>query len=149
MSLGNRSIATVQFPWQPWSDPNITQFKALKFIFMWIKRKNINQWACYNRIWSWTPVPCEKHDPWASVMTKTSAFDLGFGLLSLSGHVFHTAWETMIKSCSQTQHPMIKTYYSMPLHCNRAITVFKLLAIVEWKNRYQLQTLLLGKTGCC
>ena len=29
---------------------------------------------------------------------KTSAFGLGFCLLSPSGHVFHTAWETMIKS---------------------------------------------------
>ena len=32
---------------------------------------------------------------------------------------------------SQAQNPMIKTYYSMPLHCNTAIIVFKLLAIVE------------------
>ena len=32
---------------------------------------------------------------------------------------------------SQAQHPMIKTYYSMFLHCNTAIIVFKLLAIVE------------------
>ena len=31
-------------------------------------------------------------------MTKTSAFGLGFCLLSPWGHVFHTAWETMIKS---------------------------------------------------
>ena len=32
---------------------------------------------------------------------------------------------------SQAQHPMIKTYNSMSLHCNTAVTVFKLLAIVE------------------
>ena len=43
-------------------------------------------------------MPCEKHGPRASVTTKTSAFGLGFCLLSPSGHVFHTAWETMIKS---------------------------------------------------
>ena len=61
-------------------------------------KKKINQWACYNRIWSWSPMPCEKHGPRASVTTKTSAFGLGFCLLSPSGHVFHTAWETMIKS---------------------------------------------------
>ena len=35
---------------------------------------------------------------------------------------------------SQGQHPMIKTYYSMSLHCNTAIMVFQLLAIVEWKR---------------
>ena len=60
--------------------------------------KIFNQRACYNRIWSWSPMPCEKHGPRASVTTKTSAFGLGFCLLSPSGHVFHTAWETMIKS---------------------------------------------------
>ena len=36
---------------------------------------------------------------------------------------------------SQPQHPMIKAYYSMFLHCNTAITVFKLLAIVAWKRQ--------------
>ena len=51
-------------------------------------QKIINQRACYNRIWSWSPVPCEKHGPRASVTTKTSAFGLGFCLLSPSGHVF-------------------------------------------------------------
>ena len=50
---------------------------------------------------------------------------------------------------SQAQHSVIKTHYNMSIHCNTAIIVFKLLAIVEWKSRYQLQTLLLGKTGCC
>ena len=30
-------------------------------------KKKINQWACYNRIWSWSPMPCEKHGPRASV----------------------------------------------------------------------------------
>ena len=53
-------------------------------------------------IWSWSPMPCEKHGPRASVTTKTSTFGLGFCLLSLSGHVFHTAWETMIKSYYST-----------------------------------------------
>ena len=63
-------------------------------------RKKINQRSCYNRIWSWSPMSCEKHGPRASVTTKTSAFGFGFCLLSPSGHVFHTAWETMIKSCN-------------------------------------------------
>ena len=106
--------------------------------------KKINQWACYNRIWSWSPIKgesdnegpwlnwdwlwiliiemvkkiwaaviefsqetenfhpcpmlCGKHGPRASLTTKTSAFGLGFCLLSPSGHVFHMARETMIKS---------------------------------------------------
>ena len=44
--------------------------------------------------------PCrvKKHGPRVSVTTKTSAFGLGFCLLSPSGHVFHTSLETMIKS---------------------------------------------------
>ena len=50
------------------------------------------------RIWSLSPMPCEKHGPRASVTTKTSAFGLGLCLLSPSGHVFHTTRETMIKS---------------------------------------------------
>ena len=36
---------------------------------------------------------------------------------------------------SQAQHPMIKTYYNMFLHCNTTIAVFKLLAIVKWKRQ--------------
>ena len=60
--------------------------------------EKINQRLCYDRIWSWSPMLCEKQGPRASVTTKTSAFGLGFCLLSPSGHVFHTAWETMIKS---------------------------------------------------
>ena len=36
---------------------------------------------------------------------------------------------------SQAQHPMIKTYHSMSLHCNMAIIVFKLLAVAEWKRQ--------------
>ena len=49
-------------------------------------------------IWLWSPMQCEKHGPRASVTTKTWAFGLGFCLLSPSGYVFHTTWETMIKS---------------------------------------------------
>ena len=46
---------------------------------MWIKHgKKICQRACYNRIWSWSPMPCEKHGRRASVTTKASAFGLGF-----------------------------------------------------------------------
>ena len=52
--------------------------------------KKINQWACYNRIWSWSPMPCEKHGPRASVTTKTSAFGLGFCLLQVPRAMFFT-----------------------------------------------------------
>ena len=31
-----------------------------------------NQSACYNRIWSWSPMPCEKHGPRATLTAKTS-----------------------------------------------------------------------------
>ena len=61
--------------------------------------KKINQRACYNRIWSWSPVPCEKHGSWASVTTKTSAFGLGFCLLNPSGHVFP-------EMCSERDSPL-------------------------------------------
>ena len=60
--------------------------------------ENINQRACYNRSWSWSSVLCEKHGPQASVTKKTEAEAWGFCLLSSSGHVFHMAWKTMIKS---------------------------------------------------
>ena len=96
-------------PWQPvhsnsaislatmkWA--NNCHFKTLKFIFLWIRHKKSNQKACYNRIWSWSPVLCEKPGLWASVTTKTSTFSLVFCLLSPSDHVFHKAQETMIKS---------------------------------------------------
>ena len=51
---------------------------------------------------------------------NTSGYDLGVltEKNSPEGWVF-----------SQAQHPMIKTYYSMFLHCNTTIIVFKLLAI--------------------
>ena len=76
---------------------------------MWIKHGKINQWACYNRIWSWSPMACETHGTRASVTTKTSAFGLGFCLLSPSGHVFHTAWETMIKSYNKALSWLLRT----------------------------------------
>ena len=57
--------------------------------------------------------------------------------------------QTRVLVFSQAQHSMIKSYYSMSLHCNTTIIVCRLLAIIEWQSRYQLQRLLLGKTGCC
>ena len=54
------------------------------------------------RIWSWSPMPCEKHDPRDSVDKNRGRRPRFLSLLRPEGHVFHTAWETMIKS-----------YYSM------------------------------------
>ena len=36
--------------------------------------EKIIQRACYNRIWSWSPMPCEKHGPRASVRKKNLFF---------------------------------------------------------------------------
>ena len=85
-------------------------------------RKKIYLRACYNRIWSWSPMPCEKHGPRASVTTKTSAFGLGFCLLSPSGHVFHTARETMMKS-----------YTRLPPTSSRNSVLF---ATSEWEIKH-------------
>ena len=58
--------------------------------------EKINQRSCYNRIWSWSSVPCEKHGPRASVTTKHRP--------SLSVFVYWVpramffSWEIMIKS---------------------------------------------------
>ena len=62
-------------PWQPfYSNSAITlatTMWATNFPFWSTKiqvsvskmKKKINQWACYNRIWSWSPMPCEKTWP--------------------------------------------------------------------------------------
>ena len=55
------------------------------------------------RIWSWSPMPCEKHGPRDSVDKNRGRRPRFLSLLRPEGHVFHTAWETMIKS-----------YYSTP-----------------------------------
>ena len=128
-------------------------FKALKFKFLWTKwKKKINQWACYNRIWSWSPMQCEKHDPGASVTTKTSAFGLGFCLLSPSGHVFHTAWETMIKSYIIAYNVpgwLLKWLNSITAHgsvSNEPGSVTwlatKYLKTVSWRNHTEILTTL-------
>ena len=49
------------------------------------------------RIWSWSPVPCEKHGPRDSVDKNRGRRPRFLSLLRPEGHVFHTAWETMIK----------------------------------------------------
>ena len=54
------------------------------------------------RIWSWSPMSCEKHGPGDSVDKNWGRKPRFLSLPRLEGHVFHTVSETMIKS-----------YYSM------------------------------------
>ena len=49
------------------------------------------------RIWSWSPMPCEKHGPRDSVDKNRGRRPRFLSLLRPEGHVFHTAWGTMIK----------------------------------------------------
>ena len=48
-------------------------------------------------IWSWSPMLCEKHGPRDSVDKNRGRRPRFLSLLRPEGHVFHTAWETMIK----------------------------------------------------
>ena len=54
------------------------------------------------RIWSWSSMPCEKHGPRDSVDKNRGRRPRFLSLLRPEGHVFHTAWETMIKSYYST-----------------------------------------------
>ena len=70
-------------------------------------------------------MPCEKHGPRASVTTKTSAFGLGFCLLSPSGHVFRVGlcsgrqicrgeiFQTCLKDLSPTDCRLSVVYMSV------------------------------------
>ena len=48
------------------------------------------------------PMPCEKHGPRDSVDKNRGRRPRFLSLLRPEGHVFHTAWETMIKSYYST-----------------------------------------------
>ena len=72
--LGFQSKTIVRFPWQPWSEPNIAHFKALKFMFMWIKHRT--KWISERaKIGFDHGLPCRVKNMtlWASVTTKSSA----------------------------------------------------------------------------
>ena len=56
----------------------------------------------YCRIWSWSPMLCGKHGPRDSVDKNRGRRPRFLSLLRPEGHVFHTAWETMIKSYYST-----------------------------------------------
>ena len=51
---------------------------------------------------AWYPMPCEKHGPRDSVDKNRGRRPRFLSLLRPEGHVFHTAWETMIKSYYST-----------------------------------------------
>ena len=59
-------------------------------------------WKVWCRIWSWSPMPFEKHSPRDSVDKNRGRRPRLFSLLRPEGHVFHTAWETMVKSYYST-----------------------------------------------
>ena len=54
------------------------------------------------RIWSWSPMLCEKHGPRDLVDINRGWRPRFLSLLRPEGRVFHTAWETMIKSYYST-----------------------------------------------
>ena len=77
---------------------------------------------------------CEKHGPRPSVTTKTSAFGLSFCLLSPSGHVFHRAWGTMIKSYYTVWQAMIKTYNHIYLDIFSCVSyTCMIIHILNWE----------------
>ena len=69
------------------------------------KGRRLRLWSDYElycRIWSWSPVLCEKHGPRDSVDKNRDRRPRFISLLRPEGHVFHTARETMIKSYYST-----------------------------------------------
>ena len=74
------------------------------------------------RIWSWSPMPCEKHGPRDSVDKNRGRRPRFLSYLRPEGHVFHTAWETMIKSYYST---LADWFFSMFFHINMNFSAFK------------------------
>ena len=96
------------------------------------------------RIWSWSPMPCaiigfdhglpcrvknmaigpqcEKHGPRDSVDKNWGRRPRFLSLLRPEGHVFHTAWETMIKSYYST---LTDWFFSCFIHINVNFSALK------------------------
>ena len=91
------------------------------------------------RIWSWSPMPCEKHGPRDSVDKNRGRRPRFLSLLRPEGHVFHTAWETMIKF-----------YYSTltDLFFLRFIRMNMNFSALNWGD-FWLTSWLLWKLHCC
>ena len=91
------------------------------------------------RIWSWSPVPCEKHGPRDSVDKNRGQRPRFLSLLRPEGHVFHTAWETMIKCYYST---LADWLFSMFYSHKYEFLCFKM-------GNFWLTSWLLGKSHCC
>ena len=78
-----------------WKKP--PQAKPSHAVIFWTHPRKLARLGCI--IWSCSPMPCEKHGP-SRQKTRPKADVLS--LLRPEGHVFHTAWESMIKSYHST-----------------------------------------------
>ena len=76
----------------------------------------------YCRIWSWSPVLCEKHGPRDSVDKNRGRRPRFLSLLRPEGHVFHTARETMIKSYYST---LSDWFFPCFIHINMNFSALK------------------------
>ena len=74
------------------------------------------------RIWSWSPMPCKKHGPRDSVDKNRGRRPRFLSLLRPEGHVFHTAWETMIKSYYST---LTDWFFPCFIHINMNLSALK------------------------
>ena len=83
-------------------------------------RKNNAMTGC--RIWSWSPVLCEKHGPRDSVDKNRGRRPKFLSLLRPEGHVFHTARETMIKSYYST---LSDRFFPCFIHINMNFSALK------------------------
>ena len=94
-------------------------------VAFWLALMPIHPWGMSQvccRIWSWSPMPCKKHGPRDSV-DKNRGRRLRFlSLLRPEGHVFHTAWETMIKSYHST---LIDWFFPCFIHINMNFSALK------------------------
>ena len=83
----------------------------------------------YCRIWSWSPVLCEKHGPRDSVDKNRGRRPRFLSLLRPEGHVFHTARETMIKSYYST---LADWFFSCFMHINMNFSALKWALLAQF-----------------
>ena len=101
-----RLISTMRFPllvrWHLYieSGPRVCDINIIGLTKGLISPDDTTMLCC--RIWSWSPMLCEKHGPRDSVDKNRGRRPRFLSLLRPEGHVFHTAWETMIKSYYST-----------------------------------------------
>ena len=81
------------------------------------------------RIWSWSPVLCEKHGPRDSVDKNRGRRPRFLSLLRPEGHVFQTARETMIKSYYST---LADWFFSCFMHINMNFSALKWALLAQF-----------------